>query len=62
MYLNVLLLLLLEINNGKDPTLIKTLCHDPVLFDELIKEDIADVQCSSFFTVVQTLSGKVFWW
>lgn len=49
-------------NGGTEPTLIKTLSHEPMYFNEIINEDIADVQCSTFFTVLQTITGKAFWW
>lgn len=42
--------------------LIKTLSHEPNMFIELVAEDIADIQCSNFFTAIHTVSGKVFWW
>ena len=54
--------LILDVNKGIWPSLIRILTHDPVAFDELFLETIVDIQCSFLYTVVHTLSGKVFWW
>ena len=51
-----------EYNGNEDPELVVKLSHGPTKFGEFAEEEILDIQCTNFYTSIQTAKGKVFWW
>lgn len=54
--------IILDANGNIEPSLIETLSHGPVDFEEFADEELIDIQCSTFYTVAQTKSCKGYWW